>query len=67
MSSENFANDFHAILRLAESFSKDGTDNPYMEQREIHLKKLSHRLVGLLHEDQLDAGVPQTRGVKGIM
>lgn len=59
MSSEIFANEFHAILQLADSFSKDGTDNPPMEQRETHLKELSHRLVGLLHEDQLDAGVLQ--------
>ena len=59
MSGDLFANDFRNILQLAKNFSKEGSDNPPMEQREIYLKELSHRLTGLLHEEKLDSSVLQ--------
>lgn len=59
MSGHYFANSFQTILQLAQSYSRDGSDNPPMEQREKHLKDLSDQLTALLQGENLESQVLQ--------
>lgn len=57
VSNNQFKNSLRAILQIAPDFSKSGSDNPPMENRELLLKNLSQELKTLLQENNLDSQV----------